>query len=1047
MKKRNLPILCATILFFCSSINSLKAEPVDKASITQQTSNITGVVVDEFGEALIGVNVSVKGTSTGTITDLNGGFSIQVPAKGILAISYVGYISQEIAITGISPLHIILKEDTQNLEEVVVVGYGTTRKKDITGSVASVKASDLNTISASSVDQMLQGKVAGMNLTQRSAQPGAGVSVNIRGAISPSGNNSPLYVIDGVPIINNSSSEPAYITSALEYKQGIDRDPLSSINPSDIESIEVLKDASAAAIYGASAANGVVLITTKTGKAGKPRVEFRSVVTAQIPKDYYEVLDARGFREQANTWSYEKWLFDNKVAPYGNTNPATLSNQYVPTFSESELNTIPYQTDWIEEVTRGGYVLDENITVNGGSENTKYFFSYNFYNNVGLLKNSDFKRHSGRINLDQTFSKVIKGGIKMSFSNLNSNSASSGSGMSGIEVYNMIQSAYAFAPDRPIRNEDGTFSSSYHPLLTNPAAFLDINDQSEVSRFFVSPTLEAKLMDGLTLKGVAGFDRQVSKRNFYLPRSANFYSIPEGMGQLGSNTVDNLSLESYLNYEKVLADGMHRISAVLGAGYYQTTGDGFSLQGVDFFTDAFGANNIGIASNKEKQVIVSHKNERTKLSQFFRANYSLLDRYIFTFTGRRDGSSYFAKNNKWGFFPGVSTAWRITEESFLKDKTPLSDLKLRAGYGTAGNENVLGTNSLSLYQSGYNYLIGSTMHTGLALAQIENPNLKWETDVTVNFGLDFGLWNQRLTGSLEYFLREAHDLLDYQRLPSNNAVGRVAANIGETKSNGFELMLKSQNLTNKDFQWSTDLNISYFKANWKKRNPEVALADYIGETDELDALYGWETDGIITDASEIPDHMKNAYVGNIRYVDQNKDGVLDSEDVVKIGHTTPRWMIGLGNSFSWKGFDFNIYFYGALDYQKTRGRLPSAGTIAAAAPNNTFQNVATDVWNSQTKTGTLPGIASDQYAGQNPASKNNFHLMDGSYVKLKNISFGYTLPKQIFLNSKTVQGARFFVDAQNVATFTSYKGFDPELQTDNPYPQALSLSFGFNLDF
>lgn len=1046
MKRHKIYAVCLAVSLLCGS-GSLVANPLDRGMIVQQTNTIQGTVTDESGELLIGVNVSVKGTTTGTITNIDGEFSLAASSNSTLVISYVGYLTQEIPVGNRNSFMIVLKEDAQNLEEVVVVGYGTTRKKDITGSVASVKASDLNTVSASSVDQMLQGKVAGMNLTQRTAQPGAGVSVNIRGAISPSGNNTPLYVVDGVPIINNSSSEPTYITSAFEYRQGIDRDPLSSINPSDIESIEVLKDASAAAIYGASAANGVVLITTKTGKIGKPRVEFRSVTTAQIPKDYYEVLDAKGFREQANVWSYEKWLFDNKVAPYGNTDPSTLSNQYVPTFSSNEISNIPYNTDWIDEVTRGGYIIDENITVNGGNENTKYFFSYNFYNNVGLLKNSDFKRHSGRLNLDQTFSKYVKAGIKLSFSNMNSSNASSGSGMPGVETYNMIQSAYAFAPDRPIRNEDGTFSSSYHPLLTNPAAFLEINDKSEVTRLFASPNIEVKIIDGLSIKGVGGFDRQISKRNYYMPRAANFYTLPEGMGQLGSNTVDNYSLESYLNYDKVLSEGMHRISAVVGVGYYQTKADGFSMQGVDFFTDAFGADNIGIASNKDKQAITSHRSERTKLSQFFRANYSFMDRYIITFTGRRDGSSYFAENNKWGFFPGVSAAWRLSEEGFLKDKTAFSDLKLRAGYGTAGNENVLGTNSLSLYQSGYNYLIGSTMHTGLALSQIANPNLKWETDITINLGIDFGLWNQRFTGSIEYFHREAHDLLDYQRLPSNNAVGRVAANIGETQSNGFEMMLKSQNINKDVFQWSTDLNISYFKANWRERNPEVALADYIGEKDELDALYGWETDGIITSEADKPSYMANAYVGSIRYVDQNGDGVLDSKDVVKIGHSTPRWLIGLGNNFSWKGFDFNIYFYGALDYQKTRGRVPVPSNVAAAAPNNTFKNVATDMWNSQTGTGKFPGIASDQYAGQNPSSTNNFYLMNGSYVKLKSMTLGYTLPKQLFTRSKTLKGARFFIDAQNIATFTGYEGFDPELQTDNPYPQALSLSFGFNLDF
>ena len=432
-----------------------------------------------------------------------------------------------------------------------------------------------------------------------------------------------------------------------------------------------------------------------------------------------------------------------------------------------------------------------------------------------------------------------------------------------------------------------------------------------------------------------------------------------------------------------------------------------------------------------------------------RLNYALKDRYIFTFTARRDGSSYFAENNKWGIFPSLSAAWRVSEEAFMRDKTPFSDLKLRVGYGTVGNENVIGTNSMSLYKSGYNYLIGNTAHTGLALTQIENPDLKWETNYTLNVGIDYGLFNQRISGSVEYFYRGVKDLLDYQQLPANNAVGRIAANIGETKSEGFEFSLRSDNLTSKDFKWETTFNLSYFKTNWVKRNPEVALADYIGEKDELDAIYGWKTDGIITSAADIPSYMPNASIGNIKYVDHNGDGKLDSEDVVKLGNRTPRWFTGLGNTLSYKNFDLNFYFYGAFGYKKSRGQVPDAFAIgnAGSAPANTYSTLIGNVWNSQTGTGWMPGIATNSYDSSNPTGTNNFYLMDGGYVKLKNITLGYTMPESIFMNSKFIRSVRFFVDAQNVATFTKYKGFDPELGTDNPYPQALSLSFGFNLGF
>lgn len=1039
MRKHNFYALCLAVLLPCG-FNSLAAKTMEVTSTEQQTGNISGTIIDQNGEPLIGVNVTIKGASSGAITDLDGRFRVQASVGATLIVSYVGYETQEITVRNTSPLNITLKEDAKTLDEVVVIGYGTSRKKDITGSVSSVKAEDLNVISSSSVSQMLQGKVTGMNSIQGSAQPGAGININIRGAASPSGSNAPLYVIDGVPIQNNNSSMPGFTDVGYQYVSGISRDPLNSLNPNDIESIEVLKDASAAAIYGASAANGVILITTKSGKSGKAKVEYRSTFTAQLQKDYPEVLGARDFREQVNLWTKEYYLYQNKMGVYGNN--AIDFSGYTPIFQD--VNGYTTETDWMDQITRDGYIIDQNVSVNGGNEKTKYFFSYNFYDHTGLVKNSDMKRHSIRLNLDQEFSKRVKAGIKLSYSNVVSNSVSTGSVGNGD---NMIVNALRYGPDIPVRDENGEYSSSHNKLINNPVSFLDFDDKTVTERITITPTAEVKLIDGLSIRGVGGYDTQSSTRELYIPTTAKNTTLPEGQAQLGFTKIVNISAEAFFNYEKTFNE-IHRISGVLGAGYYETISHGFGLVGTGFFTDAFGTNNVGIAENKDRQAISSWRNERTKLSQFLRLNYSLMDKYIITFTGRRDGSSYFAENNKWGIFPSVSVAWRVNEEAFMKDKTPFSDLKLRVGYGTVGNENVLGTNSQSLYKSGYNYLFGSESK-GLALTQIANPNLKWETNYTLNIGLDYGLFNQRISGSIEYFHRGVKDLLDYQTLPSNNAVGRVAANIGETKSQGFEFSVRSDNLTSQSFKWETMLNVSYFKTNWVKRNPEVALADYIGEKDELDAIYGWKTDGIIASADDIPSYMPDAMIGNVKYVDHNGDGKLDSEDVVKLGNSTPRWMIGLGNTFSYKNFDLNIYFYSALGYKKWRGQVPDIAAIGnnGTAAGNTYTSIKTDVYNSQTGTGWRPGVATNSYDSSNPSNTSDFDLMNGSYLKLKNITLGYTLPRYIFQNSKFIQGVRFFVDAQNIATFTNYKGFDPELITDNPYPQALSMSFGFNMDF
>lgn len=1016
-----------------------------------QEQKVSGTVADREGAPIIGATIVEKGTQNATVTDLDGRFALQVRKGASLVISYIGYKSQDVKPTS-APMRIVMEEEANGLDEVVVIGYGTTRRKDITGAVASVSADKLNSVNSTSVSQMLQGRVTGMSATQSSAQPGAGISVNIRGAASPNGSNAPLYVIDGVPIQTNSSATPGISTPGYDYMAGVDRDPLNTINPNDIESIEVLKDASAAAIYGASAANGVVLITTKNGKSSKPMVEYRSVLTAQLMKDYPEVLNARQFREQANFWSKEYYLYKNKMGVYGDA-PEDLSG-YFPIFDN--VGGYTADTKWIDEVSRTGYVIDQNVSVNGGPDKTKYFFSYNYYDNQGILKQSGLQRHNIRLNLDQEFLKIFKAGIKFNYSNVNAQSTSVGTGGNGD---NMIIRVIDFAPDIAVKDENGNYNKSYNKLYTNPVAYTEIDDKTTTERVFIAPSFDLKLFDGLTLRGVGGYDTQSSVRKFFIPRKGDNVNAQEGMASLGHSKIVNASAESFLNYDKTFGED-HHLSAVLGAGYYKTTSESFGLSGSDFFTDAFGYNNVGIASDKDRETISSYRAERTKLSQFFRANYSYKDRYIVTVTARRDGSSYFAENNKWGFFPSASVAWRLSEEAFMQNAKAVSNLKLRVGYGATGNENVLGTNSQSLYRSGYNFLIGSTIHTGLMLTQIENPELKWETDYTLNIGIDYGFFNQRINGSVEFFHRGVKDLLDYQTLPSNNAVGRVAANIGETKSEGFEFSLNSDNLNSKDFKWETTLNVSYFKASWVERNPEVALAEYIDEKGEIDAMYGWKTDGIIRSKSEIPAYMPNANVGNIKYVDLNGDGVLDAKDVVKLGNSTPRWMIGFGNTWSWKGFDLNIYFYSAAGFKKyigtynsgtgrTYGQIPVAANLGnnGNAPSNTYTSVMTDVWNSQNGQGWMPGIATNPYDSTNPSGASDFYLQDGSYIKLKNITLGYTLPQQIFQKSNFIRGARFFVDAQNVATFTSYDGFDPELSTGNPYPQALSLSFGFNLNF
>jgi TonB-linked SusC/RagA family outer membrane protein len=1015
---------------------------------------VTGTVTDEAGARLPGVNILVKGTTAGTVTGSDGIYSISVPqehvSEGILVFSFIGYTTREIVIGNQSSIDVNLVPDAQTLSEVVVVGYGTMKREDISGAVASVQTKDLPVVANTSIDHLLQGRAPGLNLTQRSAQPGGGLSINIRGAISPRGGNSPLYVIDGVPIFNNSTPEQGLSDSNLGFAGGVDRNPLNSINPSDIESIDILKDASATAIYGSSAANGVVLITTKRGSEGPVRVDYRGSYTVQTPKDYITLFDATEFMQQHNRLARDRYLFLNDIAPYGTTDPSSVPG-FVPAFSDSDISGAGAGTDWLDLLTRNGSINDQNVSISGGSAKTKIYTAFNYYNNKAIVENSDFVRYTGRVNVDQELGSRVRLGLRLMASQINNNNVSSGANDGGVEKYNMLQAAFAFSPTRSVFDDAGNYTKSFDTQITNPAAFLIMNDETRTNRVLLAPSLDFTILDGLKATVIGGIDKQSSLRDFYLPRKVANFQLPNGMAQKSSSNIGNYSTEAYLSFDKTF--GQNSLNVVAGFGYYKNLTDGFNVQAVDFFTDAFQDNNIGVASNKEQSFFGSYRSERTKISQFFRINYALNDKYILTFTGRRDGSSEFAENKKYGFFPGISAAWRISEEAFLSGSNAVSDLKFRIGYGASGND-VIGSNALALYGTGYTFPIGDILYTGVALTQVANPDLTWETDVSINVGVDFGFWNNRLTGSLDVFQKTARDLLDFDPLPSNNAVGRVAANVGSTRSQGVEVGLRSVNVDGA-LTWTTILNVSTYENFWVERNPTLTLAPWIGEGDPIRAVYGWRTDGIIQSNSEIPAYMPDANPGNIKYVDINSDGVLNSDDVVMLGNRDPKWNFGLGNTFTFKNFDLNFFFYGFA------GRMASINSIGRgydpANPGerialSNIQNTPTDirrVWSNDNTQGDWPGIATNPYSGSNPAGNANhdFYEQKSDFFRLKNVTLGYTFPSALWGDQSVIRSARLFVDVQNLFVITDFEGFDPEFTETNPYPQAVSTTVGVNIQF
>ncbi|QLG45081.1 SusC/RagA family TonB-linked outer membrane protein [Costertonia aggregata] len=1013
-----------------------------------QISQITGTVYDDVGVPLPGATVLVKGTTNGTTTDFDGNFSINASSSDVLIVSYIGFSKTEVVIGDKNSFIINLEASTETLDEVVLVGYGVQRKKDVTGAVSTVKAEDLNTTNAVTIENLLQGQAAGLNVTAGTAQPGGALNITIRGAISPNGDNSPLYVIDGLPISNNSSTE---FNSAPEgFRGGFARSPLANINPNDIESVDILKDASATAIYGSAASNGVILITTKKGKAGKTTVNFSSSFSIQTAKEYLRPLNATEFRRAANDFGAEQLRVNNQLAPYGNG--TTPISGFTPFFSDGQIQNAGVGTDYIDFVVRDGTISDQNVSITSGNENTKIFTSFNFFEQKALLVGSNFKRLSGRINLDQKLGSKINFRLGVSYNNTKSDNVATGQS-NDIDSPSLLQSALQFAPDISPFDENGNTTIGYNARTPNPASYSQITNQNLSTRVILTPSLKFDLSDAINLNIVGGIDNTSTERRFFVPVAANFLTVPEGNAQLGNTRLGNYSAETFLNFNNTYGD--HRISAVIGAGYYKNTFSDYGLEAIGFPTDIFGLDNIGIANNRLQSSVSSNRGvTRIKLSQFTRLNYTLKNKYIFQFTGRFDASSNFPENNKVGFFPGISAGWVASEENFMKDITWFPELKFRAGYGTTGNESITANNifgsSLYALTTDFSYLIGNQLNnSGFIQTQLGNPDLKWETNITINAGIDFALLkNRRITGSIDYFQRTAEDLLDFRTLPSSNANTLQVFNVGSTRSTGIEVSLRTENIITENFSWSSLFTFGTARTFWLERNPGVELAEYIGDNDAINAVYGWKTNGLIRTADDIPDYQPDAFVGNVKYVDLNGDGQLNIEDVTNLGDLAPRGTFGINNNIRFKNFDlaFQIYgAYGNLTFDGFQTFAQPAIIARQGLPTN-VEATTLDVFTSFNPDGIYPGFAPDVAGANNPTGVNDFRTVENSFfARLKNVNFGYSVPMD---NVKLVQSLRLFMNFDNLFFLTNTRGLDPEMErNNNPYPMALTSALGLSVQF
>jgi TonB-linked SusC/RagA family outer membrane protein len=1083
--KLRLTIVLVLVLVFKinASVNSMTTNITLNINETiLQQSIVTGKVTGADGFPLPGASVQVKGTSTGVATDFDGNYSIQVPENGTLVFSYLGYITQEILVRGQSTINVLLSEDTTSLDEVVVVGYGTQRKKDIAGAISTVDTEELVLSSSSSIGDVLRGKVSGLQITQNSAQPGGGLDFQIRGAGSINASNQPLIVVDGFPITD--FQQPG---TGNRYSGGT-QSILNSFNPNDIESISVLKDASATSIYGARAANGVILLTTKKGASGKVQVSYSSSYSIQAYNDSFDVLRLPEWMQLRNDAAYENWLFQNRVTPYssGNTSSRTLEEAianpvngvaFTRFYSDDQINNAGQGTNWLDLIIRDGSTQQHNLSLRGGTETTKYYLSGNLYKQDGVLKNSTFDRAALRFNLDQKVNDYISVGMNMTMSRINNDNSQLGGDR--YENSGIIRSALQYGPQIQAIDEFGNYpinpDNSQEP---NPYSLLTITDRGVIDRTLTNFYTEIKPLPGLVARFQAGIDQGYTSRNTYLPRTTLYGETVGGKATIANQKKNDNLFDFTLNYSKIISDD-HNFNFLVGYSRQKYRSESASSGNEDFITDAFLWNNINAGAGP--RTLASTKYEQNIVSYFARLNYTFKDRYIFSGTIRRDGSSVFAENNRFAIFPSVALGWDIAGEPFMKNlSNNINQLKLRVGYGQTGNADI-GSNAFAAYYAQPAYLNpDESILVGVFPSRLANPDLKWETTEEINIGLDFELFKGRLSGSFEVYNKEISDLLQVKPINSYNEINTVWANVGSTQSKGIEVTINTVNVDTENFQWKSTLTFSKFKDRWKERAPDWKPSIYQNEADPIRARYSYLSDGVMQIGEVVP-AQPDLFPGQIKVKDVNgfsrdgsgnpvvdangrfiptgaPDGIIDEADIVLLGSQDPDFIAGFSNSIRYKNFELNFHFNGMFGRQIEDATDIALGVSADGVWQN-GRNALRSIYNRWTPDNPTNSRPASHY-GYTPYSAGDFFLQDAWFIRLQNLSLSYNLPTKAI--GKVFNSMAIRLDAQNVFLITPFKGVDPEttgydsrLQgTDqNPsnlvgaYPNVRTYTLGLDLKF
>lgn len=997
---------------------------ISVTSFGQIARTVTGKVTDPGGGALPGANVIIQGTTTGVQTDQNGNYTITVqdPSNVVLEFSFIGYTKQQVPIGNQTTINVTLQEEYIGLNELVVVGYGTVKKKDLTGSVSSIKSSEIVKTATNNALQSMQGRIAGLDITKSSGESGSGINITLRGNRSINASNTPLFLVDGI-----------------EYGSTLD------LNASDIQSIEVLKDASSTAIYGTKGANGVVIITTKKGPstAAKAKVSLNSYVSFNDPTNLPKIMSVE--QDYLLIAERQRYNAEKGTAAWGSTN----LNDYPPETVLSQVISPPYEksvyqlyqeggVDWYDMILQNSITFNNEISLSGADEKTSFAISVGYMDENGILVNDQLKRYNGRINLDHKISGDLSVGTNIQYTYKDWDRREDGVYSQLIKMHSMAQ---PYLSDGTILDRPSELATSHtNPLLNEVPGYYEDNTQG--NRLFGSIYLDWELLKGLRFKSIFGIDQQSDRQGEYEDYmcTANYqFGRGSSFSAVNSQSLD-YTFQNTLNYAFKIGE-VHDLVLLAGQEAHQRVFESHGASGIGSFDHYLKSSFYDLTFIPTASRALTNNYIKSNMLSFFgRVNYKLLDKYLLTATLRADGSSVLSEGNKWGYFPSVAAAWIISEESFLETSSVINNLKLRLSWGQAGNAAIDPYQTVTILgMDKIPYTFGSILVQGQVPANLGNPELTWETTTTYDIGLDISLWKDRVSAAFDFYYAETNDLLVYKGLPASSVYPQVLENVGNTENRGFEAALTLRAIEKSNFSWITDLTFSMNRdkivslASGEERdvsNPEQALI--VGEP--VRAFYNYEADGCWSIGEATTAALYNKVPGDIKLVDVNGDNLINDSDK-RIYNKSPKFIFGWNNSLSYKGLTLS-----ALIYART-GQWIQYAYNTAYKPTEADGSPSVDFWTPENQGAKFPrpGIASQS---DMPA----LAFENASFLKIRELTLGYTLPKQV-LSGLGISNLRIYGSLQNYFTYSNLDNYDPERGGSISNPLVKQMVIGVNLEF